>query len=113
MNRRLIAYTARTGTDVTTGIATVLTDRTRPNWAECSEQIPGYVTGRDLGAPVTYTLRYATAKGKNVHQLDAAGVERIGKVVMRVSGRTGNVSDIEVLNADGADVTFDFNCFRN
>jgi hypothetical protein len=112
MNRRLIAYTARTGNDTTTtttGIATVVTDRTRPSWSECSEQIPGYVTGRDLGTPPMYTLTYTTANGRSVRQLDAAGVERIGKVAMRVP----TVCDIEVLNADGGDVTFDFDCFRN
>ncbi|MGS2615141.1 hypothetical protein ACVCAH_11540 [Micromonospora sp. LZ34] len=108
-NRRLIAYTARTADGVTTGIATVLTDRTRPTWSECSEQIPGYVTGRDLGTPPMYTLRYSTPGGAMVRQLDAVGVERIGKVV----ARAGSVSDIAVLDADGGDVTFNFECFRN
>ncbi|MBM0237124.1 hypothetical protein JNW88_08160 [Micromonospora sp. ATA32] len=108
-NRRLIAYTARTDSGTTTGIATVLTGRTRPTWAECAEQIPGYITGQDMGAPTLYTLRYRTAAGQVERQLDAVGVERIGRVVMRVR----SASDIAVLDAAGGDVTFDFACFRN
>lgn len=109
MNRRLIAFTARTDAGTTNGIATVVTDRTRPSWSECAAQIPGYVTGRDLGTPPTYTLRYDTPNGRITRQLDAAGVEKIGKVVMRAR----SVSDIAVIDANGGDITFNFACFRN
>lgn len=108
-NRRLIAYTARTNNGVTRGIATVLTGRSRrPTRSECADQIPGYITGSDLGPAPMYTLRYRTADGAIERQLDAAGVERIGKVVMRTAA-----GSIEVLDANGGDVTFDFACFRN
>ena len=112
MNRRMIAYTARTGADMTTGIATVITDQIRPRWSECAEQIPGYVTGSDLGPAPLYTLRYDIDGQTVTRKLAAAGVERIGTVVVRLADRKGNIANIEVLDANGADATFDFACFR-
>ncbi len=108
-NRRLIAYTARTADGVVDGVAAVVSDRARPSRSECAAQIPGYVTGRDLGPAPMYTLRYTKDGVTLSRQLDAAGVERIGKVVMRVE----NITGIEVLDTDGGDVTFNFACFRN
>lgn len=109
MNRRLIAYV----TSAASGVATVATDRPRPSWSECSEQIPGFITGRDLGPAPTYTLRYTNDAQPVIRtQLDAQAVERIGGVVMRVADRRGDISDIAVLDAEGGDVTFNFACFR-
>ncbi|RKR92715.1 hypothetical protein BDK92_7193 [Micromonospora pisi] len=117
LNRRLIAYSARSTdgpiADIVQGIATVITTHTRPTWSECAEQIPGYVTGTDLGPAIEYTLRYTHCGQDVVRVLDAAGVERIGKVVMASNARTGNITNIAVLDADGGDVTFDFACFRD
>lgn len=104
MNRRLIAYTAATST----GIAAITTDRNRPSWAECRQQIPGFITGTDLGPAAEFALRYTGPSGTVTRMLDAAGVERVGTVVMRVK----NISDIAVLDEAGGDVTFDFACFR-
>lgn len=109
---RLIAYTAQSVNGTQQGIAAVVTDHARPSWSECAAQITGYITGRDLGPAPMYTLRYTTSDRESVRQLDAAGVERIGGVVMRVAGRSGNISNIAVLDAHDEDVTFDFACFR-
>jgi hypothetical protein len=109
MNHRLIAYV----TASTQGVATVATDRTRPSWSECREQISGYITGRDLGPAPTYTLRYTKAGRVVVRaNLTAEAVERVGGVVTRVADRMNDVENLAVLNASGADVTFDFACFR-
>lgn len=111
MNICLIAYSARSADDTTQlGVARVITERTRPSWSECASQIPGFVTGSDLGPAPIYTLRYNTPIGAVEKQLDHSGVERIGTVVMRVANR-GKATNIAVLDATGQDVTFDFACF--
>ncbi|MGH3375965.1 MAG: hypothetical protein ACRDP6_14600 [Actinoallomurus sp.] len=102
----LIAYRANDGTS---GVAEILTDRSRPSWAECAEQIPGYVTGRDLGPAPLFTLRYATACGPSERSLTFAGIQRVGGLVMRLADRD-EAWGIEVL-ADGGDVTFNFPVF--
>ena len=103
----LIAYRTNDGT---TGVAEVLTDRTRPSWAECAEQIPGYFTGGDLGPATVYLLRYVTPRGVSERSLTVAGIQRVGAVVMRMADRD-KAWDIEVLDADGVDITFDFPVF--
>lgn len=106
----LVAYTARVDLDTIQGVAEVLSDRSRPSWRECAEQIPGYFTGSYLGLAPTFTLRYRTAEGVKERSLTRPGVERVGAVVMRLADRD-QATDIEVLDADGADVTFNFACF--
>jgi phosphoribosyl-dephospho-CoA transferase len=63
----------------------------------------------------TYTLRYTTVRSgaETVIQrtLPAASIERIGVVTARCADR-GVVWDIEVIDKDGNDVTFDFACFQ-
>lgn len=110
MRIHLVQYTASTANGETTGIARVRTDHTRPTPAECAEQIPGYVTGADLGPAPTYTLTYSTEAGPCEKQLDAAAIERVGRVVMRCANR-GEAWDVEVRDASGGDVTFNFPCF--
>ncbi|MFF7198287.1 hypothetical protein ACFZAM_31830 [Streptomyces sp. NPDC008079] len=70
-------------------------------------------TGRYV---TTYTLRYTTVRyGIETvieRTLPAASVERIGVVAARCAER-GVVWDIEVIDKDGADVTFDFACFQD
>ena len=109
--RHVIAYTAHTITGSEQGIAQVFSTRNRPSWAECAEQIPGYFTGRYLGPATQYTLKYRTSEGPRERVLDAAGIERVGAVVMRLADRD-MATDIEVFDETGADVTFDFACFR-
>jgi hypothetical protein len=63
----------------------------------------------------TFTFRYTVLRHgvETVIQrtLPAASIERIGVVTMRCADR-GVVWDIEVIDKHGADVTFDFACFR-
>lgn len=61
-----------------------------------------------------FTLRY-TRYGSPVQRLlPAAKVEVCGRVIIRIADRNEDaISDIEVLNPDGEDVTFDFACFRD
>lgn len=108
MNLHLVAYTARGGTS---GIAEVRTDRSRPTWRDCAEQIPGYVVGHDLGPAPQYTLAYDTARGRVVRSLTTSGIERVGTVVSRAADRE-RVWNIAVTDAGGEDVTLDFACFR-
>jgi hypothetical protein len=107
MNTHSIAYRTNDGT---TGIAHVHTDRSRPSWAECAEQIPGYVTGRDLGPAPLYTLRYRNERGMVERTLPFPRIQRVGAVVMRLADRE-RAWDVEVLDADGYDVTFNFPVF--
>lgn len=64
----------------------------------------------------TYTLRYDThVKGsvavvKLVRHLPASGVETIGKVLAKAPESVA--WNIEVLDSDGNDCTFDFECFQ-
>lgn len=64
----------------------------------------------------TYTLRYTTERyGIETiieRTLPAASIERIGVVTARCAAR-GTVWDIEVLDKDGDDVTFNFACFQD
>lgn len=64
----------------------------------------------------TYTLRYASEHNgvETVvsRTIPAAGIERIGVVIARCADR-GTVWDIEVIDKDGHDVTFDFACFQS
>lgn len=103
----LIAYRTSNGTS---GVAEVLTDRSRPSWAECAEQIPGYFTGRDLGPAPLYVLRYATERGTSERSLTFAGVQRVGALIMRLADRD-EAWDIEVLDSNGGDITFNFPVF--
>lgn len=64
-----------------------------------------------------FTLRYDThVEGttdvvKLVRHLPAKGIETIGKVLMKASEDVA--WNIEVLDGDGYDCTFDFACFQN
>lgn len=60
----------------------------------------------------TFTLSYATENGIFVRTLPAAGITRVGTVINRCADR-GTAWDIEVLDKDGVDVTFDFECFQS
>ncbi|MEU7004473.1 hypothetical protein [Nonomuraea sp. NPDC046570] len=66
----------------------------------------------------TYTLSYGTyVKGtdkvvKLVRHLPADGIERIGEAISKAAKR-GIAWDIQVLDSDGVDVTFDFACLRD
>lgn len=64
----------------------------------------------------TYTLRYTTERyGIETvieRTLPAASIERIGVVTMRCAER-GTTWNIEVIDKDGNDVTFDFACFQD
>lgn len=106
----LVAYTARVELDIAQGVAEVLSDRRRPSWRECAEQIPGFFTGSYLGLAPKFTLRYRTSAGVNERSLTRPGVERVGAVVMRLADRD-EATEIEVLDEAGLDVTFNFACF--
>jgi hypothetical protein len=110
MRVHLVAYTAHTLTGPEHGVAQVRSDRNRPSWRECADAIPGYFTGKYLGLAPTYKLRYVTESGRRERELTASGIERVGAVVMRMADRDA-AWDIEVLDANGGDVTFDFTCF--
>jgi hypothetical protein len=110
IHAHLIAFTALRDRGTEHGIARVLTYQDRPSWNECAEQIPGYVTGSDLGPAPLYTLRYTTDRGISEKRLDRVGIERVGTVVMRVAERE-KAWDVQVLDSDGGDITFNFACF--
>lgn len=112
LTAHMVAYTARNGIDTEQGVARVLTDRNRPSWQDCHAQIPGYVTGKYLGPTTSYTLRYTTEAGQQTQAMDAALLAKIGSVVARAADR-GEAWDIEVTDAAGNDVTFDFTCFQD
>lgn len=111
MTAHMVAYTARTNLGTVQGVARVLTDRKRPSWRDCGEQIPGYVTGKYLGPATSYTLRYTTTDGEQVKTVDAATLAKFGSVVARCADR-GEAWDIAVLDTAGNDVTFGFPCFN-
>lgn len=108
LTAHMVAYTSNDGSQ---GVARVLTDRKRPSWSDCAEQIPGYITGKHLGPASSYTLRYTTEAGEQSKAMDANLLNRIGPVVARAAER-GDAWDIEVLDAAGQDVTFEFACFQ-
>ncbi|WP_030670753.1 hypothetical protein [Streptomyces rimosus] len=109
----LVTYTAQTATGPETRIGRVLSPRTRPSWKDCHEQLDGF-TGRGtyLGTEPQYTLNYRTPSGPQTRTISSSGVQVVGKVVMSLADR-GQAWDIQVLNADGSDVTFEFACFRD
>jgi hypothetical protein len=112
LTAHMIAYTARNGSDTEQGVARVLTDRKRPSWQDCYQQIPGYFTGEYLGPTTSYTLRYTTEAGEQVKAVDAALLTKIGPLVARCADR-GEAWDIAVADAGGNDVTFEFACFQD
>lgn len=108
----LVAYTATTSQGTVQGVARVRTDRTRPSWQDCHKEIDGFVTGSALGVEPEYTVRHENENGVVERVTGAAGVERVGRVLMRCADR-GTVWNIAVFDADGEDVTLDFACFRD
>jgi hypothetical protein len=72
-----------------------------------------FTTGRFVP---TYTLRYATERHGIETAIErtipASGIERIGAVTARCADR-GTVWNVEVIDKDGHDVTFDFACFQS
>lgn len=72
-----------------------------------------FATGRFVA---TFTLRYASERNGveaiTQRQIPASGIETVGAVVAS-SARRGTVWDIEVLDKDGNDVTFEFACFQD
>ncbi|MFD9561558.1 hypothetical protein [Streptomyces sp. NPDC059994] len=108
----LIAYTAKTAEATVQGIARVRTDHRLPSWQDCHSAIPNFFTGAHLGVEPQYTVRHEDKTGTIERTLPASGVERIGQLLMRAADR-GEAWDIEVLDADGNDVSFDFACFRD
>lgn len=107
-----IAHGDRGG--IVTGIARVPSTRpTSPSIRECFDAIPDLIRPTaHLGLEPQYTLHYRTAKGAYARRLGASGVERVGRVLMNLAGR-GEACDIEVVDTDGVDVTFDFAAFRD
>lgn len=106
----LVAFTAATADGTTEGIARVGTDYDSPTWAECAEDIPGLLTITDMGIEPKYTLKYQTESGEVVKVIGSGGVERVGAVIMRCANR-GTAWGIEVFDASGTEVTFNFACF--
>ncbi|MFE6931736.1 hypothetical protein ACFVDT_06865 [Streptomyces sp. NPDC057699] len=102
----LIAYTTATET----GVARVGTDHDTPTHDEMAADIPGYVSGLDLGREPQYTLRYETPKGPMEKVVGAAGVELVGRVLMSGADR-GTVWAIECFDERGLEVTFSFAVF--
>lgn len=106
----LVQYTALVNGVTTDGIARVGTDHDTPTPEECIEVIPGFLTGVDLGREPQYVLRYENESGKVEKHVGAAGVEKVGQVLMRCADR-GAVWNIECFDAEGREVTFDFAVF--
>ncbi|MEU3903344.1 hypothetical protein AB0F20_05945 [Streptomyces goshikiensis] len=106
----LVQYTALVNGSTETGIARVVTDFDTATPEECAEVIPGFITGSDLGQEPQYVLRYEKESGTIEKRLGAAGVERVGQVLMRCADR-GTVWNIECFDAKGDEVTFDFAVF--
>lgn len=102
----LVAYTTATET----GIARVGTDYNTPTLDEMSIEIPGLLTGLDLGREPQYTVRYSNRTGTVEKVVGAAGVERVGRVLMSCADRD-TVWDIECLDEQGIEVTFNFAVF--
>jgi hypothetical protein len=66
--------------------------------------------GRDWTPEPVFTLAYRTSNGRSERVLTSAGVERVGRVVMRLAGHD-MATDIEIRDEAGREVTFDFACF--
>jgi len=86
------------------GLLTTGHDRNRNAYVELTAY------GRDWTPEPVFTLRYRTSEGVKERVLTAAGVERVGRVVMRLADRDA-ATDIEVLDEGGVDQTFGFACF--
>lgn len=86
------------------GLLTTGTDRNRNAYVELTAY------GCDWTPEPVFTLRYRNAGGVRERVLTAAGVERVGRVVMRLADRD-MATDIEVFDEDGNDRTFEFACF--
>lgn len=102
----LIAYTTATEQ----GIARVGTDHTTPTHDEMTADIPGLLTAVDLGREPQYTLRYENRTGPVEKVVGAAGVEKVGRVLMSLADRD-EVWNIECFDAEGYEVTFAFAVF--
>lgn len=112
MSVHLIEYTACTANGIERGVARVHSPNSRPNWSEAADQIPDFCTGTYIGPELQYTLTYATAKGQTARTISGTkAVSTIGAVVNRAADR-GEAWDVKVTDQRGADVTFDFACFR-
>lgn len=102
----LIAHTTATET----GVARIGTDHDTPTQAEMTEEIPGLLTGFDLGREPQYTIRYDNQYGTVEKMVGSAGVERVGRVLMHCADRD-TVWNIECLDEEGLEATFDFAVF--
>lgn len=102
----LVQYT----TSTTAGIARIGTDHSTPSREELTAEIPGYLTGYDLGIEPKYTIRYENRGGAVVKRVGAAGVVRVGAVLMRCADR-GTVWNLSCYDEVGSEVTFDFAVF--
>jgi hypothetical protein len=60
-------------------------------------------------APV-FTLRYTVDGNACSREVDAASIDKVGALVMRLA-EAGRATDIQVTDASGNDVTFDFPVF--
>lgn len=103
---RLVAYTTATET----GIARVGTDHATPTPEELAADIPGLLTAVDLGREPQYTLRYENHTGPREKTVGAAGVEKVGQVLMSLADRD-EVWNIECFDEQGCEVTFNFAVF--
>jgi hypothetical protein len=102
----LVAYTTATEA----GVARVGTDHDAPTHTEMTDHVPGLLTGFDLGREPQYTIRYEKRTGAVEKVVGAAGVERVGGVLMRCADR-GTVWNIECFDEQGYEVTFNFAVF--
>lgn len=59
----------------------------------------------------TFTISYTCDNGRHVRVLPASGINTIGKGLMACAD--GVAWDVEVLDREGNDVTFDFACFAS
>ncbi|RLV66369.1 hypothetical protein STAN_1890 [Streptomyces sp. CBMAI 2042] len=102
----LVAYTTATET----GIARVGTDHNTPTPEELAADIPGLLTAVDLGREPQYTLRYEKNAGPMERTVSAAGVQKVGRVLMSLADRD-EVWAIECFDERGYEVTFNFAVF--
>ncbi|WP_097865949.1 hypothetical protein [Streptomyces sp. rh34] len=102
----LIAYTTATQA----GITRVGTTHTTPTHDEMTADIPGLLTAVDLGREPQYTLRYENRTGPMEKTVGAAGVEKVGRVLMSLADRD-EVWNIECFDEQGYEVTFNFAVF--
>lgn len=113
MRTHLIGFTSTDGP----AIARVTSNRQRPSWRECAAQIPAFRGGGTyLGlAPESenipvFRLTYDSPVGEFTKIATADGIEENGARIMRMAD-DGDAWNIRVLDANGADVTFEFECF--